>query len=66
VDIQHFALQQWVQNNDVLLEHVRGTLNPADALTEALVWIIHHRHCIRVMGLMGSPYTTTLGRYPTG
>jgi hypothetical protein len=55
-----------VQNNDVLLEHVRGTINPSDALTKALGWILHHRHCSRVMGMMGYPYTTTSGRYPTG
>jgi hypothetical protein len=36
VDNQHFALQQWVQNNDVLLEHVRGTINPYDAMTKAI------------------------------
>jgi hypothetical protein len=66
VDIQHFALQKWVQNNDVLLEHAHGTINPSDALTKALGWILHHRHCSRVMGMMGSPYTTISGRYPTG
>jgi hypothetical protein len=66
VDIQHFALQQGVQNNDVLLEHVCGTINPSDALTKALGWILHHLHCNRVMGMMGSRYTTTSGRYPTG
>jgi hypothetical protein len=66
VDIQHFALQQWVQNNDVLLQHVRGMINPSDALTNALGWILHHRHCSRAMGMMGSPYTTTSGRYIDG
>jgi hypothetical protein len=52
VDIQNFALQKWVQKNDVLLEHVRGTINPSDALTKALGWILHHRNCSRVMGMM--------------
>jgi hypothetical protein len=63
VDIQHFALQEWVQKKEVVLEHVRGTLNPSDALTKALGWILHHRHCSRVMGMMGSPYTPTSGRF---
>jgi hypothetical protein len=55
IDIQQFALQQWVQNNDVILENIRGTLNPSDALAKALGWILHHHHCSRVMGMMGSP-----------
>jgi hypothetical protein len=66
VDIQHFVLQQWFQNNDVLLEHVRGTINPSDALTKALGWILQNRHCSRVMGMMGSPYTMSSGRYIDG
>jgi hypothetical protein len=66
VDIKHFALQQLVHNNDVLLEHVRGAITPSEALAKALEWILHHRNCSRVMGMMGSPYTTTSGRYPTG
>jgi hypothetical protein len=66
VDIQYFALQQWVQNNDVLLEHVGGAINPSDALTKALGWILHHRQCSRVIVMMGSPYTKTSGRYING
>jgi hypothetical protein len=41
VDIQNVALQQWVQNNDALLKHVNGTINPSDAMTKALGWILH-------------------------
>jgi hypothetical protein len=66
VDMQQFTLQQWVQNKIAILEHVRGTLNPSDALTKALGWILRHLHCSRVMGMMGSPYTTTSGRYTDG
>jgi hypothetical protein len=56
IDIQHFALQEWVQKREGVLEHVRGILNPADALIKPLGWILHHRHCSRVMGMMCSPY----------
>lgn len=63
IDIQNFALQEWVQNKDVILKHVRGVLNPSDALTKATGWILHHRHCTRVMGMMGSPYSETTGKH---
>jgi hypothetical protein len=62
IDIQNFALLSWVKNGDVLLAHISGTDNPSDAIIKALVWILHLRHCFRVMGLAGSPYTTTNGR----
>jgi hypothetical protein len=62
IDVQFFALLQWVKDGDVLLVHVEGTCNPSDALTKPLGWIIHHRHCYRVMGLAGSPYSDTSGQ----
>jgi hypothetical protein len=37
IDIQYFALQEWVAKGEVILRHIRGTINPADALTKALV-----------------------------
>jgi hypothetical protein len=61
IDIQFFALLQWVKDGDVFLVHVVGTCNPYDALTKPLDWIIHHRHFYRVMGLAGSPYSDTYG-----
>jgi hypothetical protein len=57
IDIQNFALQDWVRQGGVLLEHIRGNINPADAMTKALGWVLHHRHCTRMMGMCGSPFT---------
>jgi hypothetical protein len=62
IDIKNFALLSWVKNGDVLLAHIDGTDNPSNALTKALGWILHHRHCLHVMGLAGSHFTTTTGR----
>ena len=62
IDIQHFALQEWVQAGDVVLAHISGTINSSDALTKALGWVLHRRHCTRFMGLAGTPFTTTSGR----
>ena len=62
IDIQHFALQEWVQAGDVELAHIPGVINPSDALTKALGWVLHRRHCTRFMGLAGSPFATGDGR----
>jgi hypothetical protein len=61
IDIQFFALLTWVKAGDILLSHIKVTDNPSDALTKALGWVIHHRHCYRMMELAGSPYITTTG-----
>ena len=64
IDIQYFALQEWEQRGIVLLDHIAGTVNPSDALTKALGWVLHRRHCTRLMGMAGSPYTSTYGKLP--
>jgi hypothetical protein len=38
---------------------IKGTDNPSNALMKALGWVLHHRHCYRMMGLTGSPYSNT-------
>ena len=50
MDIQYFALQQWIKQKHIILHHMPGTLNPADSLTKALAWILHSRHTNRLMG----------------
>jgi hypothetical protein len=62
IDIQHFALHEWATKGEVILRHIRGTSNPADALTKALGWLLYHRHSPQVMGMCGSPYSDTPGR----
>jgi hypothetical protein len=42
VDIQLFAIQEWKNRGDIILSHIPGIINIADALTKALGWILHH------------------------
>jgi hypothetical protein len=62
IGIQLFALLKWVKAGYMLMPHVPGTINPLDALTKPLGWVIHHHHCYRVMGTMGSPYSDITSR----
>ena len=50
VDIQHFAIQEWREAGDIVMNHIPGTINPSDDLTKALSWILHARHARRNMG----------------
>jgi hypothetical protein len=50
IDIQHFAIQEWKLRGDIILSHIAGILNIADALTKCLGWILHSRHIRRAMG----------------
>jgi hypothetical protein len=61
IDIQYYALLQWVRDEDVKLRHIPGKAKPSDALTKPLYWVLHPHHCSRAMGAAGSPYTTTEG-----
>jgi hypothetical protein len=58
IDIQHFAIQEWKANGDIILCHIPGIINPADALTKALGPTLHFRHVRRLMGHYGAPWTT--------
>jgi hypothetical protein len=62
IDVQYFTLLSWVDAGDVILLHIPGVMNPSDALTKPLRWVLHHLHCHLVMGLAGSPYSDTTGR----
>ena len=53
IDIQHFAIQEWKENGDIILEHIAGIINPSDSLTKPLGWILHQRHVRRAMGHHG-------------
>ena len=50
IDIQWFAIQEWKENGDILTSHIAGILNPSDDLSKPLGWILHARHCRRLMG----------------
>jgi len=53
IDIQHFALQDWKDNGDIVMEYIPGILNPSDDLTKPLGWVLHARHARRIMGHYG-------------
>jgi hypothetical protein len=57
IDIQHFAIQEWKAQGDIILCHIPGIINPADALTKSLGTTLHFRHVRRMMGHYGAPWT---------
>jgi hypothetical protein len=62
IDIQYFAIQDWKDSGDIVLRHIPGSINPADALTKPLGWVLHSRHARRLMGhfpTVSSPQTFT-------
>ena len=56
IDIQHFAIQEWKAQGDIILCHIPGIINPADALTKSLGTTLHYRHVRRLMGHYGAPW----------
>ncbi|MCE2996259.1 MAG: hypothetical protein LW863_11705 [Flammeovirgaceae bacterium] len=50
IDIASFAIQEWKQNGDIVLEYIPGIINPADDMTKPLGWVLHSRHARRLMG----------------
>jgi len=54
IAIQHFAIQDWVDNHDIVMRFIEGVLNPADDLTKPLGWVLHSRHARRMMGHYGN------------
>jgi len=55
VKIRYFALQHWRLMKDIILIHLPGVVNPADMLTKALGWVLHHWHAPCLMGHFGNP-----------
>ena len=44
INIQYFAIQEWVNKGLVVLWWISSKLNIADGLTKTLSWILHNRH----------------------
>jgi hypothetical protein len=65
IDIQHFAIQEWKANGDIILCHIPGMINPADALTKALGPTLHFRHVRRLMGHYGAPWMNDTPHVPS-
>jgi Reverse transcriptase (RNA-dependent DNA polymerase) len=55
IDIQYYAIQEWKQRGILTMQHIAGTICPPDALTKPLGWVLHNRHCRRMMGHYGPP-----------
>ncbi len=51
MDIKHFALLDWVNQDLIVLEHVPTSDNIADAMTKALNKTLFYRHYDTYMGL---------------
>ena len=59
INVRYFGLQEWRQLGEIALSHLPGIINPADALTKALGWVLHHRHVRFMMGHHGfGPFRT--------
>ena len=66
IEIQYFALKEWVERKLVKFHHIPGIANPADSFTKALGWVLHFRHITRLMGNYGSSYTDKDGKILKG
>ena len=50
VDIRFFQLQDWRLDGDIIMIHIRGTLNISDAKNKPLGFVFHSQHCCCMMG----------------
>ena len=50
ISIPHFAMLDWQSEGSITMAFIPGKLNPSDALTKPLGWILHNRHARRLMG----------------
>ena len=56
MDVKHFALQNWVEEDLLLLEQIGTTNNSADSFTKALPRTLFYKHCDVIMGRIPPPY----------
>ena len=50
LDLRYFAIQDWREDGDIIMEHIPGVINPSNDLTKPLGYVLHARHCRRIMG----------------
>jgi hypothetical protein len=55
VDMQYFAIQEWVKLDEITVRKVHTTVNVADLMTKALSPKLHYLHMNRLMGYFGRP-----------
>jgi hypothetical protein len=41
IDIQYFAIQDWRKAGHIFLTNLRGIMNPSNALTKSVGWVLH-------------------------
>ena len=64
IQYQYYAIQEWISRKQVNIEHIPGVINPANALTKNLGWVLHQHNLTEMMGYCGSWYTNTPERIP--
>ena len=60
IDIRHFALQQWVENDLINFQRISTSDNSADALTKATPRTLFYRHMNHIMGRIIPSYAKHL------
>ena len=50
IDYRFFQIQDWRIDGDIIMLHIPGILNISDAETKPLGFVLHSRHCRRMMG----------------
>ena len=50
MNTQHFAIQDWPNAKDIVMQHIPGVPSVPDGLAKALGWVLHFRHAQRMMG----------------
>ena len=50
LNIQYFAIQDWREAGDIIMNHISGILNPSNDMTKPLGYILHTSHCRQIMG----------------
>jgi hypothetical protein len=53
MDLRFFAIKDWREAGDIVMSRIAGIINPSDDLTKPLGWVLHSRHCCRIMGHYG-------------
>ena len=50
LDIRYYAIQDWREAGDIIMEHIPGILNPSDNMTKPLGYVLHARYYRQIMG----------------
>ena len=56
MEVKHFAIQNWVEEDLILLEQIPTTNNSADSFTKALPRTLFYKHSDVIMGRIPPPY----------